>query len=1109
MGQLFDLPFVGRGEEIERIVAFYRSTTTSDRLSVLWLQGPAGVGKSRLLGQVIPQLDDLHPAILHVKSYPDSANSVNDLLTQAMATIPQPLRLLSNIPFEASVLTKLRRIARLRPTVLILEDIHLLDERAASELGQLLHSLSDEPVCVLAVARPGEHASFKAVSSFILESIVLEPLSPDEIFQLLALSQTPIQDRQTAALIHEATRGLPLILRSVLSGLPKQNGDTQNWALQHSSTPTSIREKAQTAIDSLTMYLAASMSHEEHDAACRLAVLGEVFSNEGATVMLADRINSLPQLLQKGILMKVRHGGYSLTSSETTDERFAFTHTLLHEALLTKAPELTEELLQLFESEVPLYSIMPMQQLSETVFKDSQVELIPKAMNAFVELASTLATSHRFSFIQNVYDAASHFYDRNHSRVDQSTGRDMWLFLLAIRLGTQNYLPASEEYQALTTEYLEITKEPSNLTIAKHRLLALSLGITAQRIHANPSQYIKSCYDEIDQLVSQFPPLRSTKQYIKTISIAINVLIGDQTPELILRSQRYVDEIRETTRTPTAQTLLNEFYSLVLNRIHLFLSDAEFEEVQALAKEALEYFDRNKFPIPLRRSFATFFTTTGQPRKALAFHQKYLESHYANDSTLSPIGALTQRFMIHATLGAPRNYLETAIESIWEMTHRGSDVLETADYSTAKYNIWNSTLTASCVQNDWDWANEIILQTETDPAVADALQVQIGLVFLYTANRVGLQDMIAQGNIIELFLPIVNAILTPNAQNLDRAYTVGSSILNTAIVRVNNIARRNITVALLDALESSTGEPLPKAMVNEIRNALRDALQWTVDRELGGYMKGLVRRAKKYLPTDEYAKWEKELDRLLGRLSREFNWKTIQQKPEGKINLSMIGTINYSLADEKPQRVLGLRARVILGLMAFNEISERPLSNKDFRKLAVDHTLDDEEAGGAMRSALLRLRSLLGKKAIISDRKSAPRLNLDLVHVDLIEASRLLHETTDAVRALRPRRAKQAVTRALEILQGEPAFPTLYDEIFEAARLDFDFRVREAVLSTAKLLYQEGDPDEAANLLSQAYNHMPSDDEIAEELTRLLQLVGRNAEAFRIKEHQRESMEEL
>ncbi len=1108
MGQLFDLPFVGRSEEIERIVAFYRSTTTSDRLSVLWLQGPAGVGKSRLLGQVIPLLNDLSPAILHIKSYPDSANSVNDLLTQAMATIPQPLRLLSNIPFEASVLTKLRRIARLRPTILILEDIHLLDERAASELGQLLHSLSDEPVCVLAVARPGEHPSFKAVNSFILESIVLEPLSPDEILQLLELSQTPIQDKHSAMLIHEATRGLPLILRSVLSGLPRQDVNAQNWTSQQSSTPTSIREKAQTAIDSLTMYLAASMSAEEHDAACRLAVLGEVFSKEGATIMLAERIDILTQLLQKGILMKVRHGGYSITSSETVDERFAFTHTLLHEALLAKAPNLIEELLHLFESDVPLYSIMPMQQLSETVFKDSQVDLIPDAMNAFVELAHTLATSHRFSFIQNVYDAASHFYDQNHSRVNQSTRRDMWLFLLAIRLGTQNYLPASEEYQALTTEYLNITEEPANIATAKHRLLALCLHITAQRIHANPSQHIKSCYDEIDQLASQFPSLRSTEQYIKTISIAINVLIGDQTPELILRSQQYVDEIRAMTLKQPTQTLLDEFYSLVLNRIHLFLSHAEFKEVQVLAEEALEFFGRNKFPIPLRRSFATFFTTTGQPRKALAFHQKYLESHYANDSTLSPIGALTQRFMIHATLGAPRSYLETALESIWEMTHRGSDVLDTADYSTAKYNIWNSTLTASCVQNDWDWADEVIQQTETDPAVADALQVQIGLVFLYTANHVGLQNMIAQGNVIDIFLPIVNAILNPSVQNLDRAFSVGSSILNTAIVRVNNISRRNITIALLDALESSTGEPLSQALVNEIRSALRGALQWTVDRELGGYMKGLVQRAKKYLPTDEYAKWEKELDRLLTRLSREFNWNTIQEKPEGKINLSMIGTMNYCLADEKPQRILGLRARVILGLMVFNEIAERPLSNKDFRKLAVDHTLDDEEAGGAMRSALLRLRSLLGKKTIISDRKSAPRLNLDIVHVDLIEASKLLNASVDAVRALRPRKAKQAVMRALEILQGEPAFPALYDEIFEAARLDFDFRVREAVLATAQLLYQEGDPDEAANLLSQAYNHMPSDDEIAEELTRLLQLVGRNAEAFRVKERQHESMEE-
>ena len=70
------LPFVGRAEQVGRIEQFWRQTAESYGLRSLLLVGEAGVGKSRLVEEVIPRISLAGGAVIHAKLYPDSTTSV-------------------------------------------------------------------------------------------------------------------------------------------------------------------------------------------------------------------------------------------------------------------------------------------------------------------------------------------------------------------------------------------------------------------------------------------------------------------------------------------------------------------------------------------------------------------------------------------------------------------------------------------------------------------------------------------------------------------------------------------------------------------------------------------------------------------------------------------------------------------------------------------------------------------------------------------------------------------------------------------------------------------------------------------------------------------------
>ncbi len=134
------LPFVGRTRQTGIVSDFLRSTFAGDSVGLLWLQGEAGVGKSRFLDHIQGHLaEEQETLVLYIRIYPDSASSLVPAFGSAIANHSGLQSLLPNRPVRTmnDLVSALQRTSRLRPTMLIVDDVHLLEADSAVELVEL------------------------------------------------------------------------------------------------------------------------------------------------------------------------------------------------------------------------------------------------------------------------------------------------------------------------------------------------------------------------------------------------------------------------------------------------------------------------------------------------------------------------------------------------------------------------------------------------------------------------------------------------------------------------------------------------------------------------------------------------------------------------------------------------------------------------------------------------------------------------------------------------------------------------------------------------------------------------------------------------------------
>lgn len=174
------------------------------------VRGPAGIGKSRFVDELAAELDGGGRRVVHVRATTSSQQVPLGVFSSLLGDVPtlaQPAELV-----HAVRMTLAREAAR-GPVVLVVDDVHLLDESSAT----LLHQAARSRVAPVVLSyRDGEDlpGGIEALrQEGILADLWLEALAPDHARTLVQRTAPGLSDREVAD-ICRAAEGVPLFLVS-------------------------------------------------------------------------------------------------------------------------------------------------------------------------------------------------------------------------------------------------------------------------------------------------------------------------------------------------------------------------------------------------------------------------------------------------------------------------------------------------------------------------------------------------------------------------------------------------------------------------------------------------------------------------------------------------------------------------------------------------------------------------------------------------------------------------------------------------------------------------------------------------------------------------------
>jgi predicted ATPase len=376
---------VGRDHELQKLHGFLRQSLNGSG-RIVFLTGEPGIGKTALAEEFLRRACHEHPAPLvgrgrcveqygNGEAYLPFLDAVSSLLAGPhRQTVIETLRTyaptwclqfpaafpssgaLDQLQRETMGATKermlrelgdaLEAVARERPVVLLLEDLHWADASSADLLRHLCQRIGAQSVLLLATFRPedlesGSHPlknyRREMQAHRLCEEIALGMLKLDHVIGYLNVRFSPNNfPPEFAAVMQAKTDGLPLFARSLLEFLADR-GDivkvNECWTLARPvsdlglEVPASVRSMIRAAVDAL--------SEDDRRALQYASVAGEEFLSTVLANLLGVDELTLEERLDE--LDKLHHLIQTLDEEELPDgslaTRYRFAHSLYKDVL--------------------------------------------------------------------------------------------------------------------------------------------------------------------------------------------------------------------------------------------------------------------------------------------------------------------------------------------------------------------------------------------------------------------------------------------------------------------------------------------------------------------------------------------------------------------------------------------------------------------------------------------------------------------------------------------------------------------------------------------------------------------------------------------------------
>ena len=372
--------FVGRKREIEALHTHLDQTSAGlGRFVMLW--GEAGVGKTRLadeiardaktrgfrvwrghssgtegappylpIVEVLKQYIDERPDDVLIDELGDDAFEIAKLVPDLARRIPVRGETLPLPPEQEryrlleAARTLVESLARRRPMLLILEDVHWADGATCLLLRHLAQTCSSSPIMILATARKDEVTPAHPLSEAIAEfgrlqaygQVDLAGLDRGEVEEVLTSLGAGHPSEQLARTIFEETEGNAFFVTELITHLNQEHllfDDAGSWlgfpGDVHWDVPHSIRAVIQRRIASLT------------EGVRRILTLGAVIGRQFNYGVMDALEEVEAELLLEALDEGVRMGMIEQIERSAAD--FRFTHHLIQQTLYEDMPAMRRQ----------------------------------------------------------------------------------------------------------------------------------------------------------------------------------------------------------------------------------------------------------------------------------------------------------------------------------------------------------------------------------------------------------------------------------------------------------------------------------------------------------------------------------------------------------------------------------------------------------------------------------------------------------------------------------------------------------------------------------------------------------------------------------------------
>lgn len=1106
------LPFVGREKELEKITAFWRSIPEAQRLRAMLLTAEAGIGKSRLLEESLQVLGRDRGAVVHAKLYPETTNAPAALLSRSLWKSTPARSILRTQPGEnlPEVIAALQRLSRLRPTLVILEDIHLFSSESIPDLARLFDALADETISILCLSRPVALPSQGVLEAYLIESVRMDGITPEAVAELWRelFGASPSDD--VVHRLHSTTKGNMLAIRSGLrwgiqSGTIAPVGTNGVW--KTTGTAAMFEQGLRRSVSLVAEGMVAHLKREEREGAQILGTLGEVFARETAGALLPDSGRLLAELTAQGIIVETFHPvsplpsvpltepgkGWQVDYPASTTSLLAFTHSLLHDHLADRAEVRTSSLLTLVSNDAPLYSLLPFRLLEkEEIPKETDPNVLIRVIRRLSAIAIALDQSAHWKNAAELLKLMYRLLEHVEEKTDLSPqGKLLWrmngqhihLSILRRSMGTPEWI-ATHERQ------LKITESPETLLAAQYRLLAHTYVLDRISVDKSYEEGLKILGD-LDDLLNRFAELRTDISYVYILESLLHhaFAYGDtetirdvqKRTALLLADPNLHGKVRHAVSVRILAPLLT-FYSTPEELRDREESIPVIEEYQP---ETDPFYGTSKIK---------FLAVSG--RFAQALHLVGPVAHRAAERGLWLNVFIIWNWQVVCAVGVGYSFGEATRTAKELLPTMAEEQLKSAENYTGAFAL--AGILSGRPEEGRAQLESFGFTAKDIPEAFRAimelgqgnLQVLREMEFPMHTGKFTLEPQV-----LRIWQGIAEAFGREAPPSPDDVTQELIRLLEAPVVQIYDLLTVHGTLPLWKAL---TQTPPPDVLRQALARQTTQGLEWLTEREIPAFTPPLILLLGELDYPAEAKEWE-------GKIRTSTNVElplavstSVPQAEEHTIRISMLGTIGAALPGEELAPIRGVRIRTLLGLMVADRMIGTPLSQEEFLTLAGGEESDPEHARKKKNMGVVRLREIIGHDAIRTDGPT-PQLHTALVRVDLLEVDELVRRALEAARAEAFVRALPLIEEAVERYGGDVPFPTLYDNFFEAAREDFEGRMRQAVLEIGGGMLRMGDAAGAEPFLRNAFDALPGDDEIGELLRQALENSGNRIEAERVR----------